>query len=170
MASAIQTRGIITDSGGLQKGAFLLRAPATTVRSKTEWAETMGLGWSVLVEPDTELIAAARRPRPVDAKAAPYGGGNATGSAASSLIRYFGRGLHNTPGGVCERDVDSGRNADSGQGTDSGQGANCERNADSMQNENRMVNTPDGRSAPGGQGAASGGDGKTRGEARSTGK
>lgn len=86
VAATLQARSVITDSGGLQKEAFLLRVPTTTVRPETEWVETVELGWNVLVEPGQQLLDAVQRPHPAPTDAAPYGDGHAAAAVAQALI------------------------------------------------------------------------------------
>lgn len=77
--------GVVTDSGGLQKEAFLLHAPCTTLRTETEWVETLEDGWNVLDPELTHLQKVAVRPRPTAAQSQPFGDGHATSRVVSAL-------------------------------------------------------------------------------------
>jgi len=71
-------RVVLTDSGGIQKEAFVLGVPCVTLREETEWPETLEDGWNTLAGSDTELIVGlAEREAPKSQRKFPFGSGRA---------------------------------------------------------------------------------------------
>lgn len=67
---------ILTDSGGIQKEAYMLGKPCVTLRKNTEWTETVDAGWNVLVGANTEKIVDAANSFKVPNKRIPFYGEN----------------------------------------------------------------------------------------------
>jgi UDP-N-acetylglucosamine 2-epimerase len=89
---ARNARAILTDSGGVQKEAYLLGTPCITLRDTTEWVETVETGWNVLVDLDAgAALRALERPRPRGDRPELYGGGRAGQRIADALDAYTAR-------------------------------------------------------------------------------
>lgn len=77
---------ILTDSGGVQKEAFLLHVPCITLREETEWTETVETGWNTLVGSRWQaIIDAVHLPEPSPVVKNPFGEGNAAERIAQSF-------------------------------------------------------------------------------------
>ena len=86
---ARHARAVLTDSGGVQKEAYLLGVPCVTLRDRTEWVETVDAGWNVLVDLDREAaMAALDRPRPKSERPELYGGGHAAERVRDAVSAY----------------------------------------------------------------------------------
>jgi UDP-N-acetylglucosamine 2-epimerase len=88
---ARNARAILTDSGGVQKEAYLLGVPCVTLRDTTEWVETVEAGWNTLVDLDREAaLAAVERTPPVE-RPELYGGGRAAEGVRDVIAAYTAR-------------------------------------------------------------------------------
>jgi UDP-N-acetylglucosamine 2-epimerase (non-hydrolysing)/UDP-GlcNAc3NAcA epimerase len=91
MKLARHARAVLTDSGGVQKEAYLLGVPCITLRDTTEWVETVESGWNVLVDLDPAAALAALDREPPSERPELYGGGHAAERVCGVLAAYTQR-------------------------------------------------------------------------------
>jgi UDP-GlcNAc3NAcA epimerase len=88
---ARNARVILTDSGGVQKEAYLLGVFCVTMRETTEWVETVEAGWNVLVGLDRNAALAALERTPPRERPELYGGGRAAQRVCDVVAAYTDR-------------------------------------------------------------------------------
>ena len=81
---------IITDSGGIQKEAYLNGIPCITIRPETEWIETVKAGWNVLVgDKKDQLIENCLHFKPSHNRPRYFGDGNSSKKIISILESHL---------------------------------------------------------------------------------
>lgn len=83
-------RKVLTDSGGLQKEAYLLGTPCVTLRTETEWVETLDDGWNALCPDPRELVKVIERRPPNASRRELFGDGQAGRHVVDELLRAQG--------------------------------------------------------------------------------
>jgi UDP-GlcNAc3NAcA epimerase len=82
-------RRIITDSGGIQKEAYILKKPCITLRTETEWVETVEEKWNLLISPNDQQIASKISSFVIPENQNPIFGENVTGKMVEIINSFF---------------------------------------------------------------------------------
>jgi UDP-N-acetylglucosamine 2-epimerase (non-hydrolysing)/UDP-GlcNAc3NAcA epimerase len=90
MALVCNAHAVVTDSGGLQKEAYLAGVRCITIRPSTEWVETVEQGWNVLVDLDAQAALSALDAELPDARPELYGDGHAGDRVVNALTLRYG--------------------------------------------------------------------------------
>lgn len=76
---------VVTDSGGIQKEAYLAGVRCVTLRPSTEWVETVQSGWNTLVDLDVNAAVRALAQEPPTMHPELYGDGHAAERCVAAI-------------------------------------------------------------------------------------
>lgn len=82
-------KGLITDSGGMQKEAYWLKKKCVTIRTETEWVETVDSGGNVLLFDDLSGLCQLIEERVQHWDEDLYGDGNAAIRMVEEIVKFF---------------------------------------------------------------------------------
>jgi UDP-GlcNAc3NAcA epimerase len=89
MKLTLDATKVLTDSGGLQKEAYFLGKQCITLRTETEWVETLHDSWNIITGSDPESIEKAVRSELPDAPRQPgFGNGNSAEIILQKLLIF----------------------------------------------------------------------------------
>lgn len=86
MKQLSNARGLITDSGGMQKEAYWMGKKCVTIRTETEWIETLHDDWNTLLFDDLSELSDVLEKPSENWKSNLYGQGNASIEIAELII------------------------------------------------------------------------------------
>lgn len=84
---------VLTDSGGLQKEAYMLKVPCLTIRRETEWIETVEHGWNRLSAAESQAILSAFASITVPEQHPPVFGDGRTAEAICLYMEKFAENM-----------------------------------------------------------------------------
>jgi UDP-N-acetylglucosamine 2-epimerase len=103
-------RAIATDSGGVQREAYLWGVRCITLREETEWTDTVDTGWNSVVGVNPDAFASALA-RPAPARRPPIFGDGHAAQRIARVVLDFLQGEGTSAGGDAEP-VAAGLDAD----------------------------------------------------------
>lgn len=82
-------RAVATDSGGVQREAYVWGVRCITLREETEWVETVETGWNTVVGADPDRFAEAIERPPPSVRPPIFGDGRAAGRIAREAVAFL---------------------------------------------------------------------------------